>query len=76
MYYLWTEAAQGCISWFEVMIMDSFAAFMYLFGMSGVRKIVLYGWRIVFVIDVQKGIHYLVLLIFFFSWGTGICSYY
>lgn len=45
--------------------MDSFAAFMYLFGMSGVTKIVLSGWRIVFVIDVQKGIHYLVLLIFF-----------
>lgn len=57
--------------------MDSFVAFMYLFGMSGVRKIVLYGWRIVFVIDVQRGIHYLVIDFFFFcSWETGICSYY
>lgn len=37
------------------MLMDSFVAF----GTFGGRKIVLCDWSIVFLIDVQKGIHYL-----------------
>lgn len=32
---------------------------LYLFGIFSGRKIVLCGWSIAFVIDVQKSIHYL-----------------
>lgn len=46
--------------------MDSSVAFIYLFGMFGGRKIVLCDWSIAFVIDVQKGIHYLLGAIDFF----------
>lgn len=37
-YYLWTEPAEGCVSGSEVMILDYFVAFIYLFGIFGWLK--------------------------------------